>query len=133
MIITIYAGYLADTDLYSQWCVERAEVDPLFAKCYEDWKLSLDLGPLLCVVYGIAPLTTGPAIHHQGLFYDFSPEVAAAILERMNDKYKRMEDAKPKRAAQATQAAQSKKPKKGSNAKANAVAANLIENPAVEQ
>ncbi|KAG8721468.1 hypothetical protein FRC11_002908, partial [Ceratobasidium sp. 423] len=26
-----------DTQLYNEWCAERAKTDPLFSKCYEEW------------------------------------------------------------------------------------------------
>ncbi|CAE6480261.1 unnamed protein product [Rhizoctonia solani] len=203
MIITIYAGYLADTDLYSQWCIERAKIDPLFAKCFEDcscfgelaiekyakrkkvpWRKRLSVNYLPHQVnergdvdisrehtvfafreyeytgllanlsrwdlfqetdidreykaqieelgIELGPWTLVGIVGRQGLFYNFSPEVAAAILERMNAKYNQMEDAKTKRAAQTAQVAKPKKPKKGSKTKANAMATNPAGTPVEE-
>ncbi|CAE6435929.1 unnamed protein product [Rhizoctonia solani] len=111
-----YTGLLAN---FSHWDLfQETEFDRECKAQIEE--LGIQLGPWTIVSF----------VGKQGIFYDFSPEVATAILERMKAKYKKMEEAKAKKAAQVAKIG---KPKKGAKTKADAVTANPTQSPTVAE
>ncbi|CAE6480270.1 unnamed protein product [Rhizoctonia solani] len=100
-----YTGFLAD---FSRWDLfQETDADRECKTQIEE--LGIELGPWTVVSF----------VGKQGIFYGFSPEVVAAILERMKAKYKKMEEARTQKAAKVTTTTKRTKKKKTDTAVTN--------------
>ncbi|CAE6339903.1 unnamed protein product [Rhizoctonia solani] len=85
-----YDGLLAK---FSRWALfQETDTDREYKAQIEE--LGIELGPWTVVSY----------VGLQGIFYNFSPEVVTAILERMKAKNKKIQEMKAKKAAKVAHA-----------------------------
>ncbi|CAE6435916.1 unnamed protein product [Rhizoctonia solani] len=110
-----YTGYLAD---FSRWGAFRETDTDRQYKAQIEEEIGIKLGPWTIVSF----------VGRQGIFYDFSPEVVKAILDRMRARFKQLEEAK---ARQAGGLANVVKPKKGDRVETKPVTTNQTQPPVV--
>ncbi|KAG8686970.1 hypothetical protein FRC11_008041, partial [Ceratobasidium sp. 423] len=113
-----YTGYLAD---FSRWDAFRETDTDCQYKAQIEEEVGIKLGPWTIVSF----------VGRQGIFYDFSPEVVKAILDRMRARFKQLQEAKARQVAQADRSTNAVKSKTGDRAGTKPVTTNLTQPPVV--